>query len=291
MTALRALPLPDTSPEAKPRGAARMQRVDGQAMVRFGPHGVRDLRQVAPARLLFPDGRDGDFPLAVTVTTTGGLTGGDRLALDIVVDPGAAATIVPQAAEKLYRALPDDPPTRIETRVTIGAGGRCEWLAQEAILFDRSRMRRSLEIDLAADARILAMEMLVLGRGAMGETYREGLIHDTWRVRRDGRLVWVDALHVAGDVAATAAAPFGFGGASALVTLVHAGPAAPAHLDLARGLCASPGSGATAFDGLLILRMTGPDPRVVRDWALNAAGALRAAIFGISPRLPSLCYC
>lgn len=260
-------------------------------MVAFGPHGIRDMMQVAPARLLFPDGRDGDFPLAVTVTTSGGLTGGDRLALDIHVDPGACATIVPQAAEKLYRALPEEEPTRIDTRISIGAGATCEWLAQEAILFDRSRMRRSLEADLAPDARMLAMEMLVLGRSAMGERYENGLIHDSWRIRRNGRLVWADALHVEGDFADQGRAPFGFGDAGAIATLVYAGADAADYLDLARTLVEVPTGGATSFDGLLILRMTRDDPQALRKDVMRAAGVLRAAIFGLSPSMLTICYC
>lgn len=259
-------------------------------MVHFGPQGLRDLKQVAPARLLFPDGDDGDFPLAVTVTTSGGLTGGDRLSLDIRIDADTCATIVPQAAEKIYRALPDDPATRIATRITLGAGSRCEWLAQEAILFNRSRMHRTLEIDMAGDARLLAFEMIVLGRGAMGESFDCGLIHDSWRIRRDQRLIWADALHLDGDVAELTARPFGFNGATAVMTMVYVGPDAADHLDLARGLVPAAHGGATTFDGMLILRMTGPNPRNVRDAALKASEILRAAVFGLSPKLPSICY-
>lgn len=275
----------------QPPTRSRLQRVDGLARLRFGPHGIKDLHQVAPARLLFPDGDAGDFPLAVTVTTSGGLTGGDRLRLEIALDEGAAATVVPQAAEKIYRALPDDPPTRIETRISIGDGGCCEWLAQEAILFDDSRMRRTLDVDLHGNARLLASEMIVLGRGAMGEVYRRGLIHDGWRIRRDGRLIWADAMHLEGDIEQLGRARFSLGAARALLTMVYAGTDAASHLDLAREIVPQSLGGATVLDGLLIVRMMGEDPRVVRDTALTAASALRSAAFGLSPLLPSICYC
>lgn len=273
-----------------PVGHHRLQRVDGKALVRFGPHGIRDLEQAAPARLLFPRAADPGFTLAVTVTTTGGLTGGDRMSLEIILDRDACATIVPQAAEKLYRTVPGEIPTQIETRITLGSGSCCEWVAHEAILFDRSRLRRTLHIDLAGDARVLAMEMLVFGRGAMGETFREGFVHDGWSIRRDGRLIWADALHLEGEFRTAADSRFGFDGATATLTLVHAGPDAEDHLELARGL-AGPGGGATAFDGLLILRLAGADPHEVRTSGLKATEALRQAIFGLAPTLPSLCYC
>jgi urease accessory protein len=47
--------------------------------------------------------------------------------------------------------------------------------------------------------RLLAVETLVLGRGAMGEAFTQGLVHDAWHIRRDGRLIWADALHLHGD--------------------------------------------------------------------------------------------
>jgi urease accessory protein len=268
---------------------SRHQRVDGRARVVFGAAGIRDLEQVAPARLMFPHARGGDFPLVVTVTTSGGLTGGDRLRLDIVVEPGACATIVPQSAEKLYRALPEDAPTRIETTLALGTGARCEWLAQEAILFDGSRLHRTLDIDMAADARVLAMEMLVLGRAAMGETYRAGDIHDGWRIRRGGALIWADALRHRGSL--DRALPYGFGDAGALATLVYAGPEAEAQLELARGLVEPALGGATAFDGMLIVRMLAPDATLLRREVMRIAGVLRAAIFGLSPSMPAICHC
>jgi urease accessory protein len=269
----------------------RHQRVDGFARVSVGTHGVRDMVQVAPARFMFPHERDGDFPLVVTVTTCGGLTGGDRLAYEIALEAGATATIVPQAAEKLYRALPDEAPTRIETRISLASGSHCEWLAQEAILFDHSRMRRMLEVEIAADARMLAMEMLVLGRSAMGEGYTAGLIHDSWRIRREGRLVWADTLRIEGDFAATACAPYGFGDACAVATLVYAGPDAADYLELAQAIIETPEGGATSFDGLLIIRMIHADAQVLRREVMRIAGVLRAAIFGLSPTMPTICCC
>jgi urease accessory protein len=56
----------------------------------------------------------------------------------------------------------------------VGAGGRCEWLGQEAILFQGTRLRRRLEPIVDGDGALLAVETLVLGRGAMGEAFTQG---------------------------------------------------------------------------------------------------------------------
>ena len=284
----RALSAP-FAPAPLPR--SRHQRIDGAARIAFGTRGISDLYQRAPCRFLFPDTEAGGFPQAVSITTSGGLTGGDRVALDIAVEPGACGTVTTQAAEKLYRVLPEDPDIRIDTRIEVASGGRCEWLAQEAILFDRSRARRRLHAHLAADAKFLAVETIVFGRLAMGEAFAQGLIHDEWRIWRDGALIWADALHIDGDFPALWSAPFRLGGARALATLVYAGQDAAEHLELARTLAPAPSGGATCLDRLLILRFLHADPRTLRDQVVRAAEALRAVTLGLPERLPAVWYC
>lgn len=279
----------DVAPDPAP--VRCLQRVDGEARVAFGSRGLSDLYQRAPSRLLFPDGARGGFPEGVSLLTCGGLTGGDRARLEIRIEDEASATITTQAAERFYRVSQGEADIRVETRIDIGAGATCEWLAQEAILFDRSRLRRTLEARLTGSSRLLAVESVVLGRSAMGEIFREGLLHDSWRIRRDGRLVWADALHVEGDFQALANRPYGFGGARAFATLLYAGADAAAHLELARELTPGATAGATSFDGLLILRFLDADAAALRRSVVRAAGALRAATLGLSATLPAVWHC
>lgn len=275
-----------------PRGH---QRVDGFARVRFtwsdGATSIADLYQRAPCRLLFPDSEASDFPLAVSLTTSGGLTGGDRVAVELSIGEGACGSVVTQAAEKLYRVLPGELPISIETRIEIEAGGRGEWLAQEAILFDRTAMRRSTEARLSGNARLLAAESFVLGRIAMGERYETGLLHDRWRIWRDGRLVWADGLHLEGDITGLNALPWGMEDAVACATVIYAGPEAADLVALARDVCTLPAAGATCVNGLLVLRLMDADPRRLRTVLQSAIGALRSAAFGLSPRLPAVWNC
>ncbi len=63
----------------------------------------------------------------------------------------------------------------IENRVRIGEGARLAWLPQETILFDHARLRRRFEVDLAADAGLLAVEIVAFGRAARRERIGQGL--------------------------------------------------------------------------------------------------------------------
>jgi urease accessory protein len=73
-------------------------------------------------------------------------------------------------------------------------------LPQETILFDRARVSRRIDIDLAADASLLLCEIVVFGRAAMGERMLHGEFVDRWRLTRGGRLVFAENIRLDGDI-------------------------------------------------------------------------------------------
>ncbi len=87
---------------------------------------------------------------AVIVNTGGGMTGGDRFAIDIALDEGASLVAGTAAAEKIYRSTGAD--AEMDVRLSVGAGARLAWLPQETILFDRARLSRRIDVDLAESA-------------------------------------------------------------------------------------------------------------------------------------------
>ena len=278
--------------------ARQHERADGAARIEFkvGPDGrtvLGDLYQRAPCRALFPSVECGEPTQAVLLTTSGGLTGGDRTEVHVGIRRDARATVTTQAAEKLYRALAQDPDTSIQVRMKVDAGGWAEWLAQETIVFEGARLRRDFHADVDPTARLLATESLVLGRTAMGERFETGLIHDSWRIRRAGRLVWADALHLEGDITEVLAAPFGFGTAVACSNVVYVGEDAAARLPQVRellGNCRVPAA-ATAFDGLLLTRLLSDDAAALRAAVVALVGGIRQLTAALAPRLPRVWYC
>lgn len=246
------------------------------------------LFQRAPLRVLFPKQPQGEIPVAALVNVGGGLVAGDRMSVEVAVGEGARALVTTQAAEKVYRSL--GPDTRVEARLAVAAGGWLEWCPQETILFDRSRLRRSLTLDLAGNARALLGEILVLGRLASGERMRQGLLSDRIEIRRDGRLVWQDRLRLEGDMAPVQESPAGLDGATALATLIDASPDAADRLDLARALADQPAvrAGATLVNDLLLIRCLAIDPLALRRAFALFWTRLRQAAAGLPPVMPRL---
>jgi urease accessory protein len=279
------------------KAAVRHQRADGAAVLTIGADGtglsrLRDLYQRAPCRLLFPDVARDEPLQAVLLTTTGGLTGGDRTSVAFNVGTDARATLTTQAAEKLYRALPTEPAVMCTVSLTAAAGAWAEWLAQETILFNGARLRRSFSADLEPGSRMLAVESVVFGRKAMGEEFQMGMLHDSWCIRRGGRLIWADAMRL-DDFARQRRAPFGFGDAIACSTMLYAGGDAATLLEPVRALleAAADESGVTLIDDLLIVRMLDADVPRMRARVISIAGFIRHAAAGCSRTLPRVWHC
>jgi urease accessory protein len=250
------------------------------------------LYQRNPLRVLFPAPVKDDLPTAALVTTSGGLVAGDRINLSVTLGEGAAAHITGSAAEKFYRST--GATTGIVQTLSVDADAWLEFLPPEAILFDRSRLRRSTRVELAVGAGFLGGGILVFGRIAMGERFANGLLHEAWEVWRGGMLAWGDALHVDGDVASTMADPACFDGAEACATLILAPPRDDprAYLDAARDVqlrsaAAGLRAGVTAVNGLLVARWLG-DAVLLRRAYADLACHLRQATMGLPPRLPRL---
>jgi urease accessory protein len=157
------------------------------------------VHEAGSLRVRFPKGVSKAALDAVVVNTAGGMAGGDRFDIDIKVGGGARLNVTNAAAEKIYRSLGAD--TRIDVRLHVASGAVLAWLPQETILFDQARLRRSIEVELARDAKLLLAEAVVFGRSAMGEMVTFGHFHDHRRVRIDGTLVLAETIRLDGKIA------------------------------------------------------------------------------------------
>jgi urease accessory protein len=287
------VPLPFAA-VASPTITSPRLTIHGGAEIRFeqrdGATRLARLYHHDPLRVLFPNPRSGDVALGTLVTTSGGLVGGDRLDIALSVGPNAAAMVTTQAAEKVYRS--NGPDVRVTTALTVGDGAWMEWLPQETILFAGARLRRATSLDVTGGGRAMAGELLVFGRTAHGERFTRGLARDAWEVRRDGRLIWADALHLDGDITEILDHPGCFAGASACGTILYAAPDAARHLNTARALleAVAPGvrAAATCFDSLLVIRWIGGPAHHLRQAYARFWSAFRSHAAGLPARLPRL---
>jgi urease accessory protein len=238
----------------------RLQRASGESRVAFdlrdGRTRLGDLYQRDPCRVLFPEPESGEPPLAVLLTTSGGVTDGDSLKMAVEIGPGASAVATTQAAEKIYRAAKGGGHCAIDVAVRVGEGAVLDWLPQETIVFEGARLKRRTVAEVEPGGGLLACEMVVLGRAASGERFTRGLLLDSWSVRRTGRLVWTDTLRVEGETPTGA----GFGAANALATVIGVWDEPQSRFEQARALLAAAAevrAGVTLVNGVMVARLLG----------------------------------
>jgi len=196
---------------------------------------------------------------AVLINTGGGVAGGDRLQCSVTALPGASIAVTSQAAEKVYRALDD--PARVATRLKARDSARLAWLPQETIVFNRARLHRTTEIELFSGAELLALEWLVLGRAAHGEVVIGGNITDSWRVKRDGRLIWADSFRITDEIFPHLNRKALLANCKAVATLIYFGPYLEKRLDVLREIIPTLGCNcaATLVSGLIVVRFATKD--------------------------------
>lgn len=227
-------------------------------------------------RVRFPHGARRDTLDAVIVNTAGGLAGGDRAEIAMTAGAEAQLTVTTAAAEKIYRSL--GPQTQIAVKLEAAAGAALAWLPQETILFDRMRLRRTIDVALVRDSNLLMVEAVVFGRSAMGERVTSGSFVDRWRVRVDGALVFADAIRLDGEIAELLERRAAAGGGVAVATVLKI-PGDDQTVAAVRAVepACSGEVGVSAWNGLMIARLVAPTDAALRGDLLRILTALGVA--------------
>lgn len=233
-----------------------------------------DLHESGSLRVRFPS-PEGDGLSAVFVNTAGGVAGGDRFDVDIATGEGARLTLTTAAAEKVYRAA--GPAAQLNIALKAEAGSHLSWLPQETILFDRARISRQIDIDLAEGASLLLCEIVVFGRSAMGETMRHGEFVDRWRMRRGGRLVFAETIRLDGNIGEKLARPAVANGGVAIGTALIV-PGNEAVVERIREVQDSFGGevGVSCWNGFAMARFCAQDAARLRADMMSVLGRASA---------------
>jgi urease accessory protein len=220
---------------------------------------VENIFERSPIRIRFPRTGEGAIKEAVIINTGGGVAGGDHLECSVTALPGTSLAVTSQAAEKVYRALSET--ATVVTRLEARGSAKLAWLPQETIVFNRARMHRTTEIEVAADAELLALEWLVLGRAAHGEVVVGGTITDNWRVKKEGRLIWADSFRINDEVFPHIHRKALLSGCNAIATLIYFGRSPEKRLEFLReiGRSLACNAASTLVGGLIVVRLAASD--------------------------------
>ncbi len=233
-------------------------------------------------RAFYPEG---DVCHVYLLHPPGGVVGGDRLQIDIDLQPGAKALLTTPGATKFYLSAAQ---TATQQQVfNVANGAVLEWLPQENILFPGAKVESSLRINLMGNAKLAAWEIQCLGRPVIDEAFDHGVLDTHWQIFRDHQPLLIDRLR--------------FNGASASFLSQLAGQpvtgsfvisnVTPSQLDSLREQF--PGDtdgrlGMTLIEDLLVIRYLGNTTAQARDWFSHIWCELRASSLGKAAVIPRI---
>jgi urease accessory protein len=128
--------------------------------------------QEPPLRVVRAFAEEDGAALVHLHNVSGGLIGGDRLALAVNVGAGASVQITTTGATRIYRPRGEASVTMQSNEIGVGAGGLLEYLPDPVIPFAGACFSQRTVIRLAEGAGLFWWEILAPGREARGEIFK-----------------------------------------------------------------------------------------------------------------------
>jgi urease accessory protein len=143
------------------------------------------------------------------VNATAGILAGDRLELDVQVNPAAALLVTTPAATRAFMMASGAAECR--QRFAVQAGGWLEYAPEPLFPHRGSDYAQTTRLELAEDAEAYFTDALAPGRAGGGETWGWNRLRLTLEVTRGGRMALREKLAGAGADLGRRAAFFGGG--------------------------------------------------------------------------------
>ena len=152
--------------------------------------------QEPPLRVVRAFGLEDGAALVHLHNVSGGLLGGDRLALKVSVSEGASVQITTAGATRIYRPRVEAKVTTQSNEITVGEGALLEYLPDAVIPFAGARFSQRTAIQLAAGAGLFWWEILAPGREARGEIFEYESVELKTDLSAGGRPIAVERVRL-----------------------------------------------------------------------------------------------
>jgi urease accessory protein len=227
----------------------------------------------------------------VLVHPPGGLVGGDTLAINVSVGPGAHGLVTTPGATRFYRSQGE--PARQQLSATLMEGARLEWLPLEALAYSGCLAENRAVFNLAPGAELIGWDVTALGLPAADLPFELGSFSQHLEVPG----VWLERGCINALDQRLMNSPLGLAGHRCLSTLFFvcgediSRPRRQQALDVARSLIdASPlrqTAGATAPNPrVLVVRVLSPVVEPAMELLKDLWAAWRAELWQKSAARP-----
>ena len=266
-----------------------------EAQLRFGltpKHGktvVSRQRHRGPLTMQKPFHPESDGTChAYILHPPGGEVGGDSLDIELTCDAGAHALITTPAANKFYRSNGMTATQRHELSVL---GTAClEWLPQETILFEGTRVNSSTKVYLGDQASFIGWEIVSVGRPACNEGFTRGSYRQGFEIWKGSEPLMIDRINLQ-DCAEILNAQWGLRQKPVMGLMVVSGDeeVLGKAQDSARNLVENPGrTSVTVTGSVLLCRALDTSAMAVRNLFIDIWKVIRPVVLGKRPCEPRI---
>jgi urease accessory protein len=229
----------------------------------------------------------------VIVHPPGGLVGGDTLELSFSAAAGSHGLITTPGATRFYRSTGE--PALQNTRLTLDADARMEWLPLEAICYSGCIAENRLTMTLAPGAELIGWDITALGLPAAGQPFESG----NFRQHIEVPGVWLERAQLGASDTLLMNSPLGMAGHRCIASLFFvAGSKLERNrrqlaLDCAREVmqahALSPTAGATSPDAqVVVVRVLSPVVEPAMALLRQVWQAWRKELWQLEPSTPRL---
>ncbi|MBI3327538.1 MAG: urease accessory protein UreD [Nitrospinae bacterium] len=128
------------------------------------------------------------------LTPTGGMLGGDRLDIHIVLGPHAQVCLTTASATKVHPSTAASAEQSLA--IELGPGSSLEYLPEPTILFHAAHWWQRTVVRRAVDSRLLLLEGWSAGRVAQHEVFQFSSLETTIEVYTEERLSLFDRMRI-----------------------------------------------------------------------------------------------
>jgi len=164
--------LQESTPELSRRGRAQaLLRLNFSLDSTSSHTFLADSYQDAPLKVVRAFTMEDGTALAHLHNVSGGLLGGDRLAMQVNLAAGTKVQLTTTGATRIYRNREGFSAAMQGNEISVGEGALLEYLPDAMIPFAGSRYLQRTSIDLAPGAGMFWWEIVAPGREASGELF------------------------------------------------------------------------------------------------------------------------
>jgi len=171
-----------------------LQRSNGKIDIELLDNDFLKFFQSGCCKILNPKNYN-EFKELVLINTAGGITCNDNIDINANIK-NSKLSICTQAAEKIYAGIGD--PARVEININLN-NSTLYWLPKEIILFDNSKLRRNININLSDNSNLIFCETTIFGRKAMSEKIKNISFSDQWKIYSNSSIKHFEAINIKGS--------------------------------------------------------------------------------------------